>query len=377
VATATAAAPPESGVLPPRLLRRWGLDEVCEIRPLATAAGESAGRCWRLATGAAAYLLKEHAGDRRRQILFRHRVTQALADQGLPVPTAIPARDGRSLVTAAGRRFVLYPWIDGRRRGGLDLSLTQCHELGELLGQLHAGLDRLAPPVQQTLLVPTSRAVRAITEADALLAAAGPGAAGERGGHPDEPDEPDEPDGPAGRAGAADLHDVDDFAARAARRLRERRALLVELADHQPPEVDTATVGYVHGDFHSGSLLYGRTRRVTAIVGWGRLAIGSYGGELVRSAVLLFGHRGGDGLDLERVEAFVRGHATAFPLDGGQIQAAAHRLWWERLCDVGALRRRVDLEAAAADAGLVTWWTEHLDRTLDAFAAPYAAPRPS
>ncbi len=350
----TSATASEPGVVPARLLRRWGLDEPHEIGPLEPLAGGPEGRGWRLATDAAAFLLREFIGGRRRQILFRHRVTEALADHGLPVPTAIPARDGRSLVTAAGRRFALYPWIDGQRRGGLDLSLTQCHELGELLGRVHGALDRLAPPVQQTLLVPTSRADRAIAEIDALLAMA---ASGLR----DDPGDP----GHSDRLGA--------FEDLAVRRLRERRALLVGLTDHQPPELDTATVGYVHGDFHAGSLLYGRTRRVSAIVGWGRLAIGPYGGELVRAAVLLFGHHDERGLDLERIEAFVRGHATAFPLDGGQIQAAAHRLWWERLCDVGALRRRyLDHDGQSAGLSLVTWWTEHLDRTLDAFAAPYA-----
>lgn len=350
----------EPGVLPPRLLRRWGLDvpgEQPRLEPLADGPDE---RSWRLTTGATVhpFLLMECTGVRRRQVLFRHRVTEALADRGLPVPTAIPSGDGRSLVTAAGRRFALYPWVDGHRRGGLDLSLTQCHELGELLGRVHAALDLFTPPVQQTLLVPTSRAARAVAEIDALLAAPGGGG-----------------DGEAGRG--------DDFDALAVRRLRERRALLAELADHQPPELDTATVGYVHGDFHAGSLLYGRTRRVTAITGWGRLAVGPYGGELVLAAVRLFGHHDERGLDLDRIEAFVAGHAEAFPLDGGQVQAAVHRLWWERLCDVGALRRRyLDHDAPPADAArsaalaspsLVAWWTEHLDRTLDAFAAPYAA----
>ncbi|HZB33090.1 MAG TPA: phosphotransferase [Streptosporangiaceae bacterium] len=352
--TQSGVRPAAPGVFPERVLRRWGLDEAPRTVPLTD---DPYGRGWRLATGTAAFLLKELTGGRRRHILFRHQVMEALADQGLPVPTAIPARDGRSLVTADARAFALYPWVDGRRRGGLDLSLTQCHELGELLGRVHAALDRLAPPVQQTLLVPTSRADHAVAEIDALLAdVAGPA------------------HGPGPGPGDGDGDgDGDDFTALAVRRLRERRALLVALADHQPPELDTATVGYVHGDFHAGSLLYGRTRQVTAIVGWGRLTVGPYGGELVRAAALLFG-RDERGLDLERVEAFVRGHAAAFPLDGGQIQAAAHRLWWERLCDIGVLRRRyVDHDAASADVSLLTWWTEHLDRTLDAFAAPYTA----
>jgi Ser/Thr protein kinase RdoA (MazF antagonist) len=331
-----------SGAVPPaRLLRRWDLGEPRTFAP-ADAANGSAACGWRVATDTAAFLLKDFTGVERRRIVFRHRVTNALADAGLPVPTPIATRDGRSLVTADGRRYALYPWIAGHRRGGLELSHTQCHELGELLGRVHAALDALTPPVQQTLLIPTSRAAAAIADIDALL---------------------------------RDLpRDGDDFDALAARRLRERRALLTEYADHQPPEMDTAMVGYVHGDFHAGNLVYGRVRRVTAIVGWGRLTIAPYGGELVRAAALLFGHPDERGLDLDRVEPFVRGHATAFPLDGAQIQSAVHRLWWERLCDVGALRRRylVHDRGGAGATGPITWWTEHLDRTLDVFAAPYA-----
>lgn len=348
----------EPGELPPRLLRRWGLPDPPDARVEPLGRGP-AGRSWRVTAGTAAFLLKEFAGVRRRQVVFRHRVTTALADRGLPVPTAIPtappraaaAGDGRTLVTAAGRGYGLYPWVDGRRRGGLDLSLTQCQELGELLGRVHAALDALTPPVQQTLLVPTARAARAVADIDRLL---GDDAGGAAAGH-------------------------------AVPALRERRDLLVELADHQPPDLDTATVGYVHGDFHAGSLLYGRTRRVSAIVGWGRLAVGPYAGELVRAAVLLFAMPDGRGLDLERVESFVRGHAAAFPLDGGQIQAAAHRAWWERLCDLGGLGLGLGLGlggaaddvppggAAPGDDALVAWWTGNLDRSLDAFAAPYAA----
>jgi Ser/Thr protein kinase RdoA (MazF antagonist) len=320
-----------------RLLRRWDLGEPYEVTPLTE-------RTRRVASGTARFLLEElNEAEPRRQVLFRHRVLDALADAGLPVLPAIPARNGRSLVTADGDRYALYPWVDGHRRAGLELSLTQCHELGELLGRVHAELDALTPPVQQTLLVPTSRAVDAVAEIDDLV-------------------------GTLPRRG-------NDFDALAGRRLRERRASLTELADHQPPEIDTAMVGYVHGDFDAQNLLYGRTRRVTAIVGWGRLSIAPYGGELVRAAVLMFGHDDERGLDLERVESFVRGHAAAFPLDTAQIQSAVHRLWWERLCDVTALRRRyLDHDHQFTDpVALLAWWTEHLDRTLDVFAAPYTA----
>ena len=103
-------------------------------------------------------------------------------------------------------------------------------------------------------------------------------------------------------------------------------------------------------------------------------------GELVRSAASLFACDDERGLDLDRVVAFVRGHRAAFPLDAGQIQAAVHREWWERLCDVAPLRHRYMGDAggpagepaqAARAAALVSWWSANLDRTLEVFAAPY------
>jgi hypothetical protein len=97
----------------------------------------------------------------------------------------------------------------------------------------------------------------------------------------------------------------------------------------------------------------------------------------VRAAALLFASGDERGLDLDRVQAFVRGHRSTFPLDAGQIQAAVHREWWERLCDVGPLRHRYMGDdggtgaAEAGPAGLVGWWSANLELTLDAFAVPY------
>ncbi|REF00042.1 phosphotransferase enzyme family protein [Thermomonospora umbrina] len=331
---------------PPRLLRRW---ERADPREVVALPGGGPHRAWRVETGAGALLLKRYGDADRRRVPFEHSVTAALDAAGLPVPAAIPARTGRTVVRAAGHAYALYPWIEGARRAGLELSLGQCHELGGLLGRLHAELDRLTPPVQQTLLVPTSRAADTVAAVDRLLAAL--------------------------------PEDGDDFDALAERRLRERRELLGELADHQPPEAEAFTVGYVHGAFHAGNLLYGRTRQVTAVLGWGALRVAPFAGDLVRAAAALFAGHGEDrGLDLGRVESFVRGHAAVFPLDAGQLCSAVHRLWWEHLCDLGPLRRHY-LErdtlgegTFAADAALVAWWTDHLDRTLDVFAAPYTAP---
>jgi Ser/Thr protein kinase RdoA (MazF antagonist) len=328
----------DTGSLPPRLLRRWEVGEPGEPVPL--------GRgCWRVDTGDGSYFLREYEGYDRRRVLFRHSVTTALDAAGLPVLAPVPARGGRTLVVAGGRGYVLHPWVSGRERGGLELTFAQCELLGELLGRLHAELDHLTAPVQQSILIPTPCASDAVQLIDRMLGAL-PG-------------------------------EGNDFDALTERRLRERRELLIEFADHQPPELEVSTVGHLHGSFHAGNLRYGGAGNVTAVLGWEGLTTGPIAGEVIRAAALLFACDDDRGLDLDRVQAFIRGHRAAYPLDAGQIQGAVHREWWERLCDVTPLRSRyMDHEDRQPHApmllpGVVTWWSAHLDRTLDAFAVPY------
>ncbi|HLV75481.1 MAG TPA: phosphotransferase, partial [Vulgatibacteraceae bacterium] len=296
----------DDGAPPARLLRRWDIGAPESVQPLGGGPGR---RYWRVAATGGTYFLKEYAEPDRRRVRFQHAVTTALDEAGLPVLAPVPARGGRTLVVAAGRGYVLYPWVGGRGRGGLELTFGQCEALGELLGRLHAALDGLTPPVQQSLLVPTPRAADAVASIDAMLR-----------------------DVPSG-AGT-------DFDALTVRRLRERRELLTEFAGHQPPEIEVTTVGHLHGAFDAGHLRYGGSGNVTAVLGWDALTTGPVAGEVVRAAARLFAWEDERGLDLDRVQAFVRGHRSAFPLDAGQIQSAVHREWWERLCDVGALRHR-------------------------------------
>jgi Ser/Thr protein kinase RdoA (MazF antagonist) len=327
--------------LPPRLLKRWEIGASNGT----LAANRLARRCWRVDTPEGAFFLKEYAGFDRRDVLFQHAVTTGLDAAGLPVLAPVPARGGRTLVTSGRRGYTLYPWVTGRRRGGLELTFVQCERLGELLGRLHAELDRLTLPVQQSMLIPTPWAADAVTTVDRMLAAL-----------------------PGGGT---------DFDALTERRLRERRDLLTGLADHQPPEIEACTVGHLHGAFHAGHLRYGGSGHVTAVLGWDALTTGPVAGEVVRAAASLFASDDERGLDLDRVRAFVRGHRAAFPLDAAQIQSAVHREWWERLCDVDPLRQRYlgddrsGERGATGAAGLVTWWSAHLERTLGIFAAPY------
>lgn len=301
------------------LVRRWDVGDLQEVKALASG--------WRVETHRGPLLLAPCGDLDRRQVLFQHEVTTALGAVGLPVAGPLPDRKGHTLVASGGLRYALYPWMQGRPLDGLELSLTQCGEVGGLLGRLHAALEQVAPPVQQALMVRTARAADTLAHADRLLAEC------RTGGFP-----PDEP-----------------------ARLLRRRELLAGLADHQPPDGEAFTTGYLHGDFHAGRLLFDWAGEVNAVLGWDRLHLGPIAGEVVRAAVLLFGR---EDLDLERIEVFVRGYLGEFTLDSAQVQSAVHRLWWEHLCDLDG------------DAALAEWWTGHLDETLDVFAAAYRPARP-
>ncbi|MCP2340973.1 phosphotransferase enzyme family protein [Actinomadura rupiterrae] len=330
--------------LPPRLPRRWEIEAGAVLEPL----NGGRERRWRVNAAGASYLLREHRVPDRKAIRLRHEAMKALDDAGLPVLAPVAARNGKTLVVAGGLGYELFPWASGRRRDGLELTFVQCERLGALLGQLHVELDRATGPVQQSmLLLPTSRASAAIAAVDAALE--------------ETPD------------------DGTDFSALTVRRLRERRELLSEFADHQPPEIDTSVVGRLHGAFHQEHLRYGRSGEVSAVLGWDAMTLGPLAGEVVGAAARLFACGDDRGFDLDRVQAFLHGHRTVVDLDAGQIQSAVHRAWWERLCDVASMRQRylgddtAESDGDGASTALVAWWSANLERTLDAFAVPYTA----
>ena len=79
----------------------------------------------------------------------------ALARAGLPVPAALPAGDGTSLVTlSTGRQASAIAWLEGEPLGeaGIRFGRTQSeildlhHSLGQLLARLHRTTDTLTPP---------------------------------------------------------------------------------------------------------------------------------------------------------------------------------------------------------------------------------------
>ncbi|MDT3399659.1 phosphotransferase [Streptomyces sp. B1866] len=167
----------------------------------------------------------------------------------------------------------------------------------------------------------------------------------------------------------------DAFDELAEHRLIERRALLERHAHRRPEAGAVPATGWVHGDFHPLNLLYRDTERDTepaAIVDWDRLGVQPRAEEAVRAAAIFFLRPGGP-LELAKVRSYARAYRRATGAGPGELAAAAHRVWWERLNDFWMLRWRYQLGDRRTDpqfpatAALAVWWTREYERVRDAF----------
>ncbi|MFC9080505.1 phosphotransferase [Streptomyces sp. NPDC057062] len=320
------------------LLRRYGAGSVLACDPVDQGLLNGG---YRLCTTRGRYFLKHHSDPETADpaaIARQHRATQRLADLGVPVAPPLTGHDGRTVAVVGGRAYALHPWIDGRHRHGAQLTAEQCGRLGALLGVVHASLERVmscAPgsPVESAdpadtfaliddLLCRVTRH-RPVTAFSAVprhvVGRRGPGWARPRAGGPP-------------RGGA---------------------------------------VGWVHGDFHPFNLLY-QGDAPAAIVDWDRLGVQPRAEEAVRAAAIFFVRAVGT-LDLAKVRAYARGYRRTAGAPPGELAAAVHRVWWERLNDFWMLRwhyergdSRADAQFPAASA-LAVWWTREYDAVRDAF----------
>lgn len=108
---------------------------------------------------------------------------------------------------------------------------------------------------------------------------------------------------------------------------------------------------------------------------WDRLGVRPLAAEVVRSGTLLFGYGDSRGLDVGRVAAFASGYREVVTLGDAALEAAVHRLWWERLCDFWQLAwhyersdRSCDHLCAPASA-LLAWWCRHRTVVSEAFTS--------
>jgi Ser/Thr protein kinase RdoA (MazF antagonist) len=325
------------------VLERFGIDG--PVRLERTAHG-LLNRVWQVdAADGRRWVLKQYLDDAGHAssgaIAAQHRTIAALAASGLPTVPPAAAEDGRTLVLQRGRRYALFPFVDGAPPGPLPLPAAA--ELGALLGSLHAELHRIqAPVLDPGRPWPTADPEQTRITITSLLRAA-------RSHTPREP-----------------------FDALAEQRLRERLVLLDAYADRRPGPRSAPPAGWVHGDFHPLNLLY-RGDRAVAVLDWDRLGVKPVTEEAVRAATQFFCAPGSGVLDLARVRAYARAYRAASGHTTEQMAAGVHRVWWERLNDFWMLRwryaRRDDRanELFPAAAAQIVWWCEGYQQVLDAY----------
>jgi Ser/Thr protein kinase RdoA (MazF antagonist) len=332
-----ATAPPGSALS--ALLLRYAVGDPLTCTPVAEGL---LNRGYRLSTTRGEFFLKHYLDGDEAVIARQHRATVRLDELGLPVAPPVADTEGRTVAVVGGRCFGLYPWVEGSHREGTQLSAGESACLGALLGQVHTALARLQPPVAQ----PLSHATADPAHTHALI---------------------------------GDLLDLarrqrprDVFDDLAEHRLRERRALLDQHAHRRPPPRSAPTTGWVHGDFHPLNLLY-RGARPVAIVDWDRLGLQPRAEEAVRAAAIFFLRPQDGRLDLVKVGHYARAYRRAAGVSEAELDAAVHRVWWERLNDFWMLQWRYQRLDRRADplfpsaAALAVWWTREQEAVLDAF----------
>jgi homoserine kinase type II len=321
------------------LLGHYPVGGVVGFRPVAEGL---LNRGYEVVTTEGRWFLKHYLDQTPRTIRFQHRVTARLHASGVPALPPLADRAGGTARRAGGRWFAVFPWVDGRHRGGAELTLPECAALGALLAGVHARLRRMLPPVQQPLFAPAADAHESMAVARGLL------------------------DGIRARTVREPFDEL------AEHRLVERMRMLRRHAHRRPADHDRPATGYVHGDFHPLNLLY-TGAEPAAILDWDRLAALPDTEETVRAALLFFTAQRDGTLDLTRVRAFVRAYRAVADPGRRDLEAAVHRLWWERLNDFWMLNRHyIERDHRSdplfpASAALIVWWTRHYEEVMRAF----------
>ena len=318
------------------VLGRFGLGTVLAAREVAEGL---MNRNWAVQADSGQQMFVKQVLDvDRAQAARQHEATRALAARGLPVTAPLAMPDGGTLLELDGGLYAVYPWICGEHVPGTAMTGAQAAELGATLARIHQGLAEVMDPAEKAmrmLVADPARARAAIDQYAAII------------------------DGKA---------DSDDFDGYAAGQLAERRALL-EAAWHDMPDADAwwEPAGWAHGDFHDLNVLWhGGT--IAAVVDFDRLAPRPYAFELVRSATLTFCYGDERGLATDLVAAFTAGYRAVMPLADEQVEFAAARLWWERVCDFWQLKRHYIAGDGSCDhlfrsaSALLWWWTGHREQ---------------
>ena len=319
------------------VLPHWRIGTIQSVRRVQTGL---MNRSWKVHTDQGPFMLKLFMDVRGPQLAFQFSVLRALATGRVPVVLPIRSIHNTDTVMIDGCEFGVFPWLNGRHRSGLALSLERCYELGQVLGNIHLTLRNAVPTPRQPYHQPSIPADSALRRVDRLLDLV----ESRHGGSP--------------------------FDALAERTLRMKRGMLARMAHRRPPDIPVMMSGYLHGDLHPHNLLMTADDRVQAVLDWDRLRIGPYSKELARSAAFFFTYGDERGVDLDRAARFIHGYRSVLDLGSSEIAIALHRLWWERLADNWVIEWHYLRRNQACDhllpgqTALVKWWTANFNEII-------------
>ena len=96
--------------------------------------------------------------------------------------------------------------------------------------------------------------------------------------------------------------------------LLDRRVALIDryAADRPTADDPDGPYGWTHGDLQYRNIIW-RDDRIAAVIDWDRIRVRPFAEEIVRTATIQF--ETPDGLDLDRVAAFVAGYRSVIPID--------------------------------------------------------------
>ena len=240
--------------------------------------------------------------------------------------------------------YCVLPWHDGAHLHGPNLAVSQARHLGAMVGQIHERLNSLGPTVG--LGPATARCARPVTPPHVAI------------------EEAHRYQAAARAAGGLFDHAVTD--------LLDRRVALIQTYTDQRPTTDDALgpCGWTHGDLQYRNIIW-RHDRIAAVIDWDRIRVRPFAEEIVRTATIQFATP--DGLDLERVAAFVAGYRTVIPIDNVALGDGLHRLWWTRISNFWHLVYHYDRGDHGCDdlsltgEALLHWWTANRPAVYAAF----------
>ena len=139
------------------ILRRYGQDcQPTRAEPLGSAGGLSGAQFWRLATPRCTLLLRrwpvEHPTPDR--LRFIHAVLRHAADRGIDfLPVPIATADGATLVSHAGHRWELAPWLPGVADYDRSPRAEKLHAAMAALAEFHKAVAdfQTSPPLASLL----------------------------------------------------------------------------------------------------------------------------------------------------------------------------------------------------------------------------------